>query len=607
MTAVRLRRTPVTVLALILASVMLVDVIAAATVYVERRDAPDFPDFRRADTTSVDWQVEPYPSPADAGFTVDIAEPGKVDGSGRVTYREGAISPGLSAMYVIAALDKAHKTGDDQWVQRATTAMNQVLRTSQNGFLPHQFDDTDVFGHQLPHPWYSSQAQGLVLSALARLYEVTGDEKWRTSSDPVFAAMTTFRGFLAGSKPAAEPWLDVLDTEGYLWFEQFTHGIAPTKVLASEMQAAIGIYDYQRVLADRPAERRKGRLFFAGSLATVEKYVPLSRTPGWVSVTSLASGQHDPIEHNVVEDQLATFGRITHDAALARMALLFDEDDNLPVFNITRLRPLNADVRVYSPLPDEPWFSVKPPEPASVSTSGRVTYREGLVNPTLSASYALTALDRYAKTDDRAWLDRATVAVDQALQTSKKGLLPYRFSNSNIYGSPLPIPWYSAEGQGLMLSAMAELYRVTDNPVWVTRSRDVFEALTRVRDVSVDGAPPPQPWLSFRSDDGYLWFEQYAGGVSASLVVPGHLTALLGVYDYWLITRSPSAEWLFNGGVTTVRHYLPIIRKPGRPALYAVGNKSSDPRFDNIVTRQLVTLAKITGDNRIRRFARSSS
>ena len=603
--AVRLRRTPLTVLALILALILLLDVVATATVYVKRRDAPQFPDFARADTTSVDWQVDPYPSAADAGFTVDIAEPGQVDGSGRVTYRDGAISPALSAMYVIAALDEAQKTGQDRWVQRAATAMNQVLLTSKNGFLPHQFEDTDVFGHELPHPWYSSQAQGLVLSALASLYEVTGDEKWRTSSDPVFAAMTTFRGFLAGSKPAPEPWLDVVDAEGYLWFEQFTRGIAPTKVLAFEMEAAVGIYDYQRVLADRRAERRTARTMFAGALATVTEYAPKSRVPGLISMTSLVANHRDPAAHAIVERQLRIFERITGQASFGDLRRALDTDDNFPVFNAAKLRIGDQDASPYTPLPDEPAFSTHPASPATVTASGEIFYRQGKVNPGLNAGYALGALDRYDSTGDKIWLLRAEKAVRQVLATAEgQGRLPYRFRNTDIYGHPLPDPWYSSEGQGLMLSALARLSDVTGDKVWTKHARDVFAPLTRVRDFGPDGSTPPRSWLSFVDDDGYLWFEQYAGGISASAVVPGHLTALLGIYDYWRLTHDIDAKNLFIGGTTTIRHYLPRIRREGRPPWYALGNKKPDARFEATISRQLQELARITGDLKIERFSK---
>ena len=597
------RHAPLSLLAMILAVVLVVDVVAAATVYVKRRNAPDFPEFARAEVTAVNWDVEPYPSAAPDDFSVEISAPGRIDPTGRVTYREGAVFPSLSATYVIAALEKAERMGSDLWLRRAVTAMDQVLRTSQDGFLPHRFADTDVFGRSLPNPWYSGQAQGLVLSALARLYEVTGEARWRTSSDPVFQTLTTFRGFLAGSQPAAEPWLDVVDSAGYVWFEAFTHGRAPTMILARHMQATVGIYDYQRVLADRPAETRLARRLFSAGLATVQRYAPLSRTPGKVSVTSLVSGQRDPADHNVVEKQLSILSRMVNDTSLARIARLLDQDDDLPTFNAAGIAPRDADVSVYDPLPDEPAFRVDPPLPTRVTPSGRVTYREGAINPAMSASYALASLDRYETTDQQLWLDRAKMSVNQVLDSSRRGLLPYRFSNSDIYGFPLPEPWYSAEGQGLMLSALARLYRLTGDPVWRTRSRDVFLALTRVRDISVDGAPPPRAWLSFVDDSGYLWFEQYAGGVAASLVVPGHLAGLLGVYDYWQMSRSPVAKALFDGGATTVRHYLPRIRRDGRAPWYAVGNKSSDSRFEATVTRQLVTLGRITEDKQIQRFA----
>lgn len=583
---------------------LLVDVVAAATVFVKRRDSRALPDFVRADTSQVDWDLDPYPSATAAGFSVDIAEPGRVRPTGLITYRENKVSPALNAMYVMAALDEAKSTGDAEWLDRAETAMSQALRTSNGGFLAHEFSDTDVFGRDLPHPWYSAQAQGLALSALARLYQVTGDPRWRSESQPIFAALTTFRGYLAGSKPAADPWLNVVDNAGYLWFEQFTRGAAPAMVLANEMHAALGIYDYQRVLAEGPGETRRARSLFAGGLATVTKYAARTRTPGRISKTSLAADQHDPRAHDIVEGKLGFFSRITGDASLARLARQLDKDDNLPIFRLVKVHIRERDLSPYSPLPAEAPFTIRPAAPVDVTPTGHVTYRGGEINAGASASYALAALDQYDKTSDERWLNRAKVAVRQVLASSREGgVLPYLFPNTEVNGTPLPIPWYSSEGQGLLLSALVRLSDTTGDTVWRKRSDPVFAALTRVRNFGPDGAPPPRAWLTFVDDDGFLWFEQYAGGIAPSAVVPGHLAALLGVYDYWRLTDNPVAKLLFEGGTTTMLHYLPQIRRKGRPSLYALGDRRPDTRFDETVTRQLKTLAGITGDARIARFA----
>ena len=589
------RAQPLTVLAIILAAVLLVDLVTTASVFAKRRNAPLLPNFASADTARVNWNIDPYPSAANAGFTVKIAEPGRVNSAGKITYRGGAVAPSLNATYVMAALDEANRTGDRRWLRRAETAMDQVLQTSHNGFLPHKFTDTDVFGHALPDPWYSSQAQGLLLSALARLYEVTGNQRWRKASDPVFAALPTFRGFLAGPKPAPEPWLSVVDAAGFLWFEQFTRGQAPVMVLVNQIQTSVGIYDYQRVLADNPTKTDQARRLFAGGVATVTHYAPRTRNPGRISITSLAANQRDPATHAMITRQLRTLSRITGNGSFGALARQFALDDNLPPFNLAKVEIRDPNLSIYKPAPNEASFTVDPLPPAKVTSAGRVSYRDGAVNPGLSASYALAAMDRYDKTGQAIWLSRAKEAVRHVLASSPDGgLLPYRFPNTDIHGSTLPNPWYSSEGQGLLLSALARLSDTTGEAVWRERSNDVFKALTRVRGFGPDGSPPPKAWLSFVDDSGYLWFETYAGGDAVSAVVPGHLATVLGIYDYWRITRNPTAKLLFDGGVTTIEHYLPTIRQEGRTPLYAFSNKSSDPRFEATTTRQLKTLSRIT-------------
>ena len=147
----------------------------------------------------------------------------------------------------------------------------------------------------------------------------------------------------------------------------------------------------------------------------------------------------------------------------------------------------------------------------------------------------MRALQRYQETGRESWLTLAGSALDDALSTGRDGLLQYDVRQDNVFGDAMHRPWASSRGQGLLLSALSRLYRVDQDPRRLAQAEQVFAALAQVRDY---GYPPPDPWLAFIDYSGYLWFEQYADGQRASLVLSGHLAAVIGLYDYWSVSAT---------------------------------------------------------------------
>lgn len=595
---------PLVVLAAVLAAVVLADLLVTVVVFADRRNDARAPRFQQADVGSVRWDVPPYADGGDQlGFTVTPGAPATVSSSGRVTYRNNTLNPALSASYSVAALARYRETQDERWLERAEQALLGVLERAPDGRLPYGSPDTDPFGARLPVPGFSAAAQGLMLSAMAGLYDETGDPRWRTESHDVFAALYRFKGFFAGDDPAPEPWFSLVDGDGFLWFEHFTYGRAPARVMTDQIYALLGIYDYRRSLADEPRQSTRATRLFAGGLATVQKNLAQVRLPGQLSYFSISARSQSSSGHQVLQQQLQLLARITGEQRFREVAAALDADDDLAPFTVADISIADADVDVYSPLSSAYGYTTAPPEPAVVTESGQVTFRDGEINPGLSASYALAALDEHRRTGDPAWLSRAESAVLHAMRTADGGLLPYRFVDSDALGVRLDTPWYSAQGQGLMLSALVRLARTTGEARWRMEAKAVYETLQRFRDFGADGAQPPRPWISLVDDSGYLWFEQFPTGSAPSLVVNVQLTAVLAVYEYWQLTRDPVARTVFAGGAATLSHYLPLIRKPGRAPWYSLATKDPDARYDDLVDRQLATLARITGDEAIRRYA----
>ncbi|MBA2531930.1 MAG: hypothetical protein H0V23_07470 [Nocardioidaceae bacterium] len=589
----------------ILCGVLVIDLAAASTVLLTRRDAPTMPEFVRADLTDLVAGVALYEPPASIfGFTTDPPEPAEVDDSGRVTYREKYRYPFLNASYAIASLERYRRTSDVRWLRRAEVAVDQALDSARGGLLPHTFADTDPFEVQLPVPDYTARAQGLMLSALSRLYTVTKDQRWRDAADEVFAPLMLFRGFFAGAAAAPDPWLSVVDADGYLWFERYTHSTAPIGELEGQIWTILGLYDYQDKLADTAEERRLARALLAGGIATTRRYLPETRVPHQVSVTSIAAQAHDPNQHRVVQAQLLTLAHITGEALFERYARLFQKDIQIPSFHRDGVQIRDALVKPYAPPARALDFTTTPEAPADVSSSGQITYRDGAVFPALNATYALAALATYERTGEQRWLSRAETAVAQVLDTARNGLLPYAFPDKNLFDQELPVPYYSAEAQGLVLSALVRLHEVTNEMRWRKPADAIFKRLLRFRGYAADGLEPPKIWFGLVDDSGFLWFEHYPQGAVPSLTVAVHLSTVLGIYDYWRMTQSPRARVLFTGGVATLQAYLPIIRRPGQVSRLSIQSDDGNLRLHHMVQGQIEILARIVGETELQGAAR---
>lgn len=111
-------------------------------------------------------------------------------------------------------------------------------------------------------------------------------------------------------------------------------------------------------------------------------------------------------------------------------------------------------------------------------------------------------------------------------------------------------------------------------------------------------------------DNGYAWFEEYAGGTEPLRVLNGHVFALFGLYDYAVLTGSAPAAALFDAGLTTVMHHFDQFRVEGGISYYCLRADYCDEGFQNrkyhgIHTHQLATLSRLAGDSELRRMAES--
>ncbi|MDP9821627.1 D-glucuronyl C5-epimerase family protein [Nocardioides massiliensis] len=185
--------------------------------------------------------------------------------------------PVAIAQYAMAQLDAGRDGGDADRMARAIANGEKLLTMAEPvgdaDYYPYPFDFPlgGRVEHTLPTPWWSAMAQGQVLSLFVRLFEETGEQRWRDAAD------RTFRS-LDDEGPREQPWSAYVDPEGYFWFEEYAGELEPLLVLNGHMFAMFGVWDYWNLTGSEQAVE----LFDAGA-TTLAYYLPAFREPQGVS------------------------------------------------------------------------------------------------------------------------------------------------------------------------------------------------------------------------------------------------------------------------------------------------------------------------------------
>ncbi len=207
--------------------------------------------------------------------------------------------PVRQASTALAMLNGYRLTGDPAYLDRAVRNADRLIATgvSDGGALyfpyPFSFALHSNKSETMKPPWYSAMAQGQALSAFTRLFEVTGDARWRAAADAAFESLK-IKGPRIG-----KPWVVHLDASGYLWLEEYPFAPKPDRTFNGHLFAVLGLYDYWQMTHDPNA-----LLLVRGALATVRAYSTAWRLPGGVSRYCMAHVVRN-IHYHVLHTDLA--------------------------------------------------------------------------------------------------------------------------------------------------------------------------------------------------------------------------------------------------------------------------------------------------------------
>lgn len=189
-------------------------------------------------------------------------------------------------------------------------------------------------------------------------------------------------------------------------------------------------------------------------------------------------------------------------------------------------------------------------------------------HPVGQIQFGLQNITSYRQTGDVFYLNRAAAQakrlIDRRVEARGAWYFPYPFDWTQAVhtGIAYTAPWYSGMAQGEALSLFSQLIELgavsdEDSTSYKAAADGAFASLLRADDA--------KPWVVAKDDSGYLWIHEYpidSPGMS-DYTFNGFMFAALGLWDYYQLTRNPLAEQLFDGALTTVNAYFPVMRNKG--------------------------------------------
>ena len=223
-------------------------------------------------------------------------------------------------------------------------------------------------------------------------------------------------------------------------------------------------------------------------------------------------------------------------------------------------------------------------------------------HPWQVADKAIWYLAGYQQTSDERYLDFVySYARRLALMGIRKEsgiFLPYTFDYALHAGNENEVmmyPWFSGLAQGNALSFFSRAYETTGDNYFKALADSLFNTFMLIDSDS-------DIWTVFVDSLNYYWIEEYPFSPKTH-VLNGFLTAIFGLYDYYLISHDGRCAILFEASCTTIARYVHEFRNPGDISFYCLLHKAPLLGYHHLVIQQLRYMTDITSAEYFGAFA----
>jgi len=207
------------------------------------------------------------------------------------------------------------------------------------------------------------------------------------------------------------------------------------------------------------------------------------------------------------------------------------------------------------------------------------------------SQYGLACYNQYKRTNNSKWFNRFMAQVnwhEKNLKKNNKGIYLFYADFDWDYHGIVKAPWASGLAQGNALSLFVRAYTETQDKKYLDICEKLFESMiTEIKDGGV-----------LNKDGNNYWIEEMLA--SPKHILNGFMWAIMGIYDYYLLTKNKKVKIWFDRFINTVKNNLNIF-DTGYWSLYELSN-SRVPMFASIFYHslhivQLKILYNMTGDN----------
>ncbi len=212
--------------------------------------------------------------------------------------------------------------------------------------------------------------------------------------------------------------------------------------------------------------------------------------------------------------------------------------------------------------------------------------------------YALGCICAFEKTKKQEFEKKFLAQAEWLVENLKnrKGFFVWEHDFDLKYYS-LEKPWVSALAQGLGISVLLRAHKSTGRKIFLKRAKQALTAFNY-----------PVEKGSFASElNGEIFFEEAPSPGKKPHILNGHISALFGLYDFYLATKDKNALELFEKGVFSLEKNIELFDS-GFWSKYDILNdffpNIASGFYHDLHIEQLKALHSITGKKIFKDYAK---
>ncbi|MCD6098978.1 MAG: hypothetical protein J7K33_00185 [Candidatus Marinimicrobia bacterium] len=210
-------------------------------------------------------------------------------------------------------------------------------------------------------------------------------------------------------------------------------------------------------------------------------------------------------------------------------------------------------------------------------------------NPVTISQTGMKYLEKYYETKEEKYKELFLNCSDWLVENAKnKGDYSVWEYSSIIYYPNFTLypPWVSGMAQGQGIQVLAYAYNLTGNEIYLNTAKSALGAFY---------VPVEEGGVLYIEDDGGWWYLEYGyKGEPKPKTLNGFIFALIGIHEYYRITKDDDALYLFNRGVDELKRHLNDYDTGSYTVYDLVGTPAG--KYHEVHVKQMLTMYNLTGD-----------